>query len=205
MAPIRKAETMTPTDLWYIAEWVGILGTIAAIVGGGLAAWKGIVEWKRATLQRTDELTQRKDALKQRKQEFRQKQAVFARDIIKDIFGDRRARNALTMLDFWEDDYEDTNSARFHVTRADLHPALHSFDSEDEVKATFIKRCFESLYDHLEQVENLLEVGVLNIADIDTAFRYYMKNALERDIEHLQFFVDFDYPKAKRFQLRFKP
>ena len=195
---------MTPTDLWYISQWVGVLGTIAAIVGGGLAAWKAIVEWKRATLQRADELAQRKDALRQRKQEFRQKQAIFARELIKDIFSDKRARHALTMLDFWEDKYEDLNGAKHHVTRPELQPALACEDCADEDKATFIRRCFESLYDHLEQAENLLEVNLLNISDIDTTFRYYMRRALEDDIKHPDFYVRYDYPKARRFVERFK-
>ena len=142
--------------------------------------------------------------MKQRKQEFRQKQAIFARELIKDIFSDRRARNALTMLDFSDDTYEDVNGAEYHVTRPELQPALGYEDCADEKKATFIRRCFESLYDHLEQAEILLEVNVLNISDIDTTFRYYMRRALEDDIKHPDFYVRYDYPKARHFVERFK-
>jgi hypothetical protein len=194
---------MSAIFLWYLGEFVKVLGTAVAIFAGIVAAWKAIAEWKRATLQRADELKQRELELHQQKQEFRQKQALFAREIIKDIFDDKRARNALTMLDFREDEYEDINGARYEVERPELKPALCDSKSEDEDKAIFIKRCFESLYDHLEQVENLLEVGVLNVEDIAPAFRYYMQKALHGDIQHLEFFDAFDYPKAKRFAMRF--
>ncbi len=194
---------MSAIFLWYLGEFVKVLGTAVAIFAGIVAAWKAIAEWKRATLQRADELKQRELELHQQKQEFRQKQALFAREIIKDIFDDKRARNALTMLDFREDEYEDINGARYDVGRPELKPALCDSKSEDEDKAIFIKRCFESLYDHLEQVENLLEVGVLNVEDIAPAFRYYMQKALHGDIQHLEFFDAFDYPKAKRFAMRF--
>jgi len=194
---------MSPIFLWYLGEFVKVLGTAVAIFAGIVAAWEAIEEWRRATLQRADELKQRELELAQQKQEFRQKQAIFAREIIKDIFDDKRARNALTMLDFWEDEYEDINGARYEVKRPELKSALCDSQSGDEDKAIFIKRCFESLYGHLEQVENLLEVGVLNVADIETAFRYYMQKALRSDIRHLEFFDAFDYPKAKRFVMRF--
>ena len=194
---------MSPIFLWCLGEFVKVFGTAVAIFAGIVAAWKAIEEWKRATLQRADELKQRELELAQQKQEFRQKQAIFAREIIKDIFDDKRARNALTMLDFWEDEYEDINGARYDVKRPELKSALCDSESEDEDKAIFIKRCLESLYGHLEQVENLLEVGVLNVADIETAFRYYMQKALLGDIRHLESFDAFDYPKAKRFAMRF--
>ena len=108
---------MSSIFLWYLGELVKVLGTAVAIFAGIAAAWKAIEEWKRATLQRADELKQRQLELTQQKQEFRQKQAIFAREIIKDIFDEKRARNALTMLDFWEDEYEDINGARYEVKR----------------------------------------------------------------------------------------
>jgi hypothetical protein len=191
---------MNSLYLWYLAQWVNVLGTVAAIGGGGLAAWKAISEWKRATLQRADELRQREEELQQRKQEFRQKQAVFARDTIKDIFADKRAFNALTMLDFDEYDFEDVEKRkRHHIVRQELQPVLRMDSIGDPAKETFIRRSFEGLYDHLEQVQNLLDVDVLNLADIETTFRYYMRSALEPDIEHLKFFEDFDYPGTARF------
>jgi|GEM_PF-1581169 len=194
---------MNSFHLWYVAQSVNVLGTIAAIVGGGIAAWKAISEWKRATLQRADELKQREQELDQRRHEFRQKQAVFARDIIKDVFADKRAFDALTMLDFLEETYLDpkTNKSH-HISRKDLRPALvEGIDDQDrdEDKDTFIRRAFEGLYDHLEQVQNLVDVGVLNLEDLSTAFRFYMQRALSEEVKHIEFLREFDYPKTEHF------
>jgi hypothetical protein len=183
---------MTPISLWYLGEWVKLIATLVAAFGGVLAALKAVSEWRRATLQRAEELDQRK-------REFRQKQAVFARDIIKDIFADERAFNALTMLDFPKYRYKDPEKKKQHyVRREDLRPALVA-GIKNQDKENFIRRSFEGLYDHLEQIQNLLDVGVINLDDIDTTFAFYMRRALEDDIEHLKFLDEFEYPKTKRF------
>jgi len=193
-----------PSVLWYLSQTIGILGTLAVIIGGGIAAYKATDELKRARLQRADELEQRREALEQRKQEFRQKQAMFARDIIKDILTDSRASDALMMLDFDEYDYNDAEKNKMHhIKRRELQRVLKlepiPESERDRDKETFISKSFERLYDYLEQVQNLIDVGVLNITDLETTFRYYMRNALETDVEHTKFFADFDYPGAERF------
>ena len=181
--------------MWWLGEVADFFSKLVASVGGVVIAWKGVAEWKRATLQRADEL-------RQRELEFRQKQAVFSRDVIKDVFADQRARNALAMLDFWEHTHQDADGKQYHVHRNQLQPVLRGASSGDDGVDWFIRQSFESLYDHLEQVENLLEVGVLNVADIDSTFRYYMQKASQDDIVHLEFLDSFDYPKAKRFMRR---
>jgi hypothetical protein len=190
--------------LWYLSQSIGILGTLAVIIGGGIAACKAIDELGRARLQRADELHQRKQALKQREREFRQKQAMFARDIIKDIFADNRASDALMMLDFDEYDYNDAEKNKtHHIKREELQRVLRiepiPDSEEDAEKETFIRKCFERLYDQLEQLQNLLDVGVLNLADLESTFGYYMRKALKPDVEHTKFFKDFDYPGVERF------
>jgi hypothetical protein len=193
-----------PSIVWYLSQLVGIVGTLGAVVAGSIAAYKAIIELKRARLQRADELDQRKEALEQRKQEFRQKQAMFARDIIKDIQADKRASDALMMLDFGEYDYTDAEKNKtHHIKRGEIQRVLLSQEIPEEErdpdKETFIRKSFERLYDHLEQVQNLLDVGVLNLADLETTLRYYMRIALEPDIEHMWFFDEFEYPGVKRF------
>ena len=193
-----------PSFIWYLSQFVGVVGTLAAVVAGSIAAYKAITEMKRARLQRADELEERKEALKQRKQEFRQKQAMFARDIIKDIQSDKRALDALMMLDFEKYDYTDAEKSKtHHIRRAELQRILLlqpiPEEEHDPDKETFVRKSFERLYDHLEQVQNLLGVGVLNLEDFQTTFAYYMRRALEKDVEHLEFFDKFEYPGAKRF------
>jgi hypothetical protein len=60
------------------------------------------------------------------------------------------------------------------------------------------------LYDHLEQIEHLISLKVLNFDDVKTPFRYYIQNALRPAIRHIKFLDYFDYPDAKAFLSRFE-
>jgi hypothetical protein len=62
---------------------------------------------------------------------------------------------------------------------------------------------FEALYDHLEEIEKLVSLEIINFEDLETAFRYYMVRALRPDIEHFAFLDYYDYPNAKAFLNRF--
>lgn len=83
----------------------GILTTAAAVFG----VYKVLEEWRRSAGQRAEEL-----ALRQR--EYRQKQVVFARQTIKEIFADPRARTALKLLDWESATYEDDKGESFVIT-----------------------------------------------------------------------------------------
>jgi hypothetical protein len=67
----------------------------------------------------------------------------------------------------------------------------------------FVRTRFEALYDHLEQVEHLIDLGVLAIDDVETAFRYYMVRDIRPTIQHFAFLDYYDYPRARKFLLRF--
>ena len=71
-------------------------------------------------------------------------------------------------------------------------------------KEVFIRTRFEALYDHLEQIEHLISLDIVNFADVDIPFRYYMVNLLSPDIQHTEFLDYFDYPGAKAFAFRFQ-
>jgi Asp-tRNA(Asn)/Glu-tRNA(Gln) amidotransferase C subunit len=188
---------MTPIQVWFISQWLTVGSAVAATCGGLVAAFKAIAEWRRATLQRRDELRQK--AL-----EFRHKQAVFSRDLIKDIFGDAWSRAALRMLDWDLNDYEDVKGTKYEISRAEVKRALRTSELHFSDTEVYIRTCFESLYDYLEQLENLIRLEVINFQDIETTFRYYAVRAVRPDTDHSSFFVYYDYPKAKQFIDRFQ-
>lgn len=188
---------MTPIEMWLFSQWITVGSAVVATGGGLVAAFKAVSEWKRATLQRRDEL-------RQRELEFRHKQAVFSRDLIKDIFGDTCSRAALRMLDWDLNDYEDGKLAKYEISRAEVKHALRATNLRFSDKEVYIRSCFESLYDYLEQLENLIRLEVINFEDIETTFRYYMIRVVRPDTEHFDFFVFYDYPRAKQFIDRFQ-
>jgi hypothetical protein len=188
----------------HIKIWVDVAVGSLTLVAAPFAAYRGLEEWRRATEQRREELL-----LRQR--EFRHKQATFARELVKDIFDDKKARAALKMLDWLYEVYVDEDEQEHEIRRAEVQSALRVTQSVLQGNETlsekdvFIRNCFEALYNYLEQLENLIDLQVVNFEDIGTVFRYYMTRALRPDVAHLSFLDFYDYPRAKKFLLRFAP
>jgi Asp-tRNA(Asn)/Glu-tRNA(Gln) amidotransferase C subunit len=188
---------MTSVEMWFVSQWITVGSAVVATGGGLVAAFKAVSEWKRATLQRRDEL-------QQRELEFRHKQAVFSRDLIKDIFGDTWSRAALRMLDWDLNDYEDGKGTKYEISRGEVKHALRATNLQFSDKEVYIRTCFEALYDYLEQLENLIRLDVINFEDIETTFRYYIVRIVRPDTEHFEFFAFYDYPRTKQFIDRFQ-
>jgi len=180
-----------------IETWVKIIGAAAAI----FASFKALAEWRRSTQQRREE-----HALRQR--EYRQKQAVFGRELTREVFSDPKARTALRMLDYFDREYVDEDTgAKYRIRRDfDVQPAMRPYSTENPFTAAevFVRTRFESLYDHLEQIEHLIKLDVVEFEDVETAFRYYMIRAIGPKIEHFAFLDSDDYPRAKDFLRRFE-
>jgi len=174
---------MDPLQIKIVVEIVGGSITAGAAVFGVI---KGLQEWHRATEQRKEELLLRR-------REFRHKQAMFAKELVKEVFQDKKARAALKMLDWLRSHYEDEQGRKYEIRRAEIQSALRTTEevlSGREAlsdKDVFIRTCFESLYDHFEELENLIKVEIINFDDIETAFRYYMIRLLRQDVRHLGF------------------
>jgi hypothetical protein len=173
------------------------------IVAAPFAAYKALKEWGRS-------IEQRKEELKLRQREFRHRQAVFARDLMKEVFQDKRARSALRMLDWLRTEYQDESGEKYVVRRSEVQHALRTTRevcSGKEAlsdKEEFIRNCFERLYDYWEQIEELIKLEVVNFEDLETVFRYYVLHILRPDVWHPGFLETYDYPRARGFISRFE-
>jgi len=183
---------ISATELATLQSLVTIIGGCIAAGAAIIVTFKALAEWRRAIEQRKEELT-----LRQR--EFRHKQATFARDLVKEVFADKKSRAALTLLDWLRADYEDDDGEKHEIRREEVQNAMRTSQLKFTDKEKFIRTRFEALYDYLEQIENLIELAVITFDDIETTFRYYMVRALRPEIRHLDFLNYYDYPKAKTF------
>jgi hypothetical protein len=180
-----------------IQALVAIIGGTIAAAGVLFASFKAIIEWQRATEQRQEEL-------KLRQQEFRHKQAMFARELTREVFSDPKARAALKMLDSLSFEYAADDGTKHRVRREELQPALRTSGLKFTDEQKFIRASFEALYDQLEQLEQMIGLELINFEDIETVFRYHMRRALEPDVRHFDFLDEYDYPRAKQFLQRFE-
>jgi hypothetical protein len=197
-----QSQGFFPTEF---KDWVIIVGTIATALGVVIGVWKGLAEWRSSTKKRREEL-------KYREREFRHKQAVYARDIMNEVFNDSRARDALAMLDWLRKKFKTEDGEILEVRRNEIQLALRAPGQRPAGDSTslrfakvevFIRTRFEALYDHLEEIEKLVSLEIINFEDLETAFRYYMVRALRPEIEHFAFLDYYDYPNAKAFLNRF--
>jgi hypothetical protein len=187
---------MLAQDLAAAESWVKIIGGAITAAAAIVAAFKALTEWRRSTEQRAEEL-------RLRQREFRHKQAMFARDLISEVFADAKARAALRMLDWTEFDHTDEARTTYTVKQDEIKSAMNPKRAADD-KQVFIRTRFEALYDHLEQLEHLISLGIVDFDDVRIPFRYYMRNLLSPDIQHIEFLDYFDYPGAKAFAFRFQ-
>jgi hypothetical protein len=178
---------------------VKIVGGIIAAGAAVFATSKGLAEWRRSTEQRRDEL-----ALRQR--EYRHKQAVFGREIVREIFADPKSHAALMMLAWPEAGrvYKDDDGTKYQICKDSVQSAMRVDNLTFTDSESLIRMRFEALYENLEQVENLIQLGILAFEDIETAFRYYLVRALRPSIQHFAFLDQYDYSLAKKFLLRFE-
>ena len=65
--------------------WVDVAVGALTIVAAPFAAYKALTEWNRAT-------EQRKEELKLRQREFRHRQATFARELVREVFQDKKPK-----------------------------------------------------------------------------------------------------------------
>jgi len=182
-----------------VKVWVEIVTGVVTVIGVPAAGVKALWEWQRSTEHRKEELSQRR-------QEFRQKQAIFARALVREVFADPKARAALNMLDWKRDSYPGDNGEMHEIHFDEVKHAMRGYDMNFSEKEKFMRKRFEALYDHLEEIEQLISVRVVNFEDVKTAFGFYAQLILQDEelrAAHLQFLDDFDYPRARAFLLRF--
>jgi hypothetical protein len=193
-------DSFVPKDL---KDWVITVGTGVTIIGVLLTSWIALAEWHQAT--------------KQRKIEYRHKQAVYAREITKEIFNDPKARAALQMLDWSRKSYKSDEGESLIIRRNAVQSALRAPQPNSQVHTrlkfskdeAFIRTRFEALYDRFEELERLIQLDIVNFEDIQTAFRYYVVRIQRDDVQHVDFLVYYDYPNVQkllsRFEEDFKP
>lgn len=180
-----------------IETWVKIAGGAAAAAAALVAAFRGISEWRRANAQREEELK-----LKQR--EFRHKQALMARDLVKEIFGDKSSRAALDMLDWWQGNYQDGAGRNHFINRDRIRAEMRIDSPPHDETGKIIRGCFDSLLTYLEQLERMIRLEVVQFGDVETAFRYHMVSLHRSSLGHREFCETYDYPEAARFFARFE-
>lgn len=160
------------------------LGIPAVLV----AAFKGIAEIRSNT--------------REKKRENRHKQAAAARDILKDLFSNERARAAMQMLDWSGRNYTDGTSS-FTIHTNELAPALRTHDAiflgPEGEKQKYIRDCFEEFYDKVLLMEHYVNIDFLHFSDVAVPLAYYAQIIVRSPSTYHPFLKDYGYEGALAF------
>jgi hypothetical protein len=176
------------------SSFLGAATSIVGVLGGLVAAYMAIVQFRRSTDQRREDL--------------RWRRAEMAKTCVDEIRRDPLANSALKMLDWTGLKYPrpsggETGQIDHAQRRAALRTTETQFASNDD--GPFIRDAFDALFDGFERMEHLIRIDLIEFADVGPPFRYYVKklaSSMERaPIE--AFLVAYEFDLASRFLGRF--
>jgi hypothetical protein len=173
-----------------IMDLIQVLSWMAAIAAGIVAASKAL----RETRENRD----------LRREELRWRKAQLAREVLKDIRDNPAIRSAGLMLDWTGREFEILPGIRASITWPEMNHALRTQSNGGfSDKEAFIRDCFDSLFDTLEQVEHYLRTGLIEFEDVSFPLEYYVAQLREREDVIYPFLAEYGYDLGKPFLERF--
>jgi hypothetical protein len=143
-------------NLFQAAAW------IVAATGGLVAAFKAIVEMRKATEQRIADQ--------------RWKQAEMAKKCIDELFNRCLASCAMKMLDWDGREYKCDSrktgpiSADFRRMALRTEKTVFSPASDEQ----FVRDAFDELFDGFERLEHFVQINLIQFEDVENQFSYYV-------------------------------
>lgn len=172
-----------------LEEILKVVTLFIGAVGGVIAAFKAVTEMQHN--------------LRQKRIEHRWQQTSQAREFLKDIKNDYRASSALQMLDWSGRSYDIGLNETATITFDEVEAGLRTSNLSFTRKESFIRDCFDALYDHFETIEHFIRHNFVTFDDVSTPLEYYVDKIHSRDC-HARFMREYGYELALAFAERFR-
>jgi hypothetical protein len=132
---------------------------LVAAVGGPIAAFWALVQWR--------------DSINQRKREHRWRQSEIGRQLINELFdADADAGAALEILDGERHHLDIRGGNTVTVSSDDISKAL-TITADKCDKSRQIRRVFDALFYHLERIQHMIDIGLVTHEDVLKPTQYY--------------------------------
>jgi hypothetical protein len=168
-------------------EWLQLGLLLLGIVGGLLAAIKGLVDLR---------------------ENLRWKRANAAKEFLTEIHDHHLASQAVTMLDYHDSkhDYEIKDHGKESISYETVLLSLNKEQKEDldEVE-TFIRDCFDWFFYYIDRIEHYICIKLIKFEDIGPVFKPYVK-LIERETDkaiYVNFINGHEYELAVKFWGRY--
>lgn len=170
---------------------IGIVTLIVAAIGLGFTVYSIKEASRRAT-------QEREAALQQAKRDLGWRKTVEAQAAIRRLLDDKRASNAMTMLD-WDGERFPVGERPSPIKRDDVIDALRvrmSGDLPDQ--QLFIREAFNSLFTNLEMIQQSIKAKIFELEDIEFPISYYVRKMKDADIETFKMYMThYEFTKAQ--------
>ncbi|MFQ6029289.1 MAG: hypothetical protein ACE5Q6_17575 [Dehalococcoidia bacterium] len=172
-----------------LKDWAQIVAWLVASVGGVMAAFRAVVEMRRAREQRDEDL--------------RWRQAREAKGLMDEMEGDSWASNAMQMLDWTGREYEIAEGKRAIIDTDTMRAALRTHPETFNDVEVYIRDCFDHFFDWLEQLEHFVAISLVRFEDLEDGVDYYVERLAWSPQVYQEFMRTYHYDKALRFLDRF--
>jgi len=168
---------------------IGIVTLIVAAVGLRFTVYSIKDASRRAS-------EERNAALQQAKHDLRWRQTVEAQAAIRRLLDDRRAFDAMTMLD-WDGERLPVGENDFK--RGDVVDALKANENYSKPPRSFIRAAFDAFFTHLELIEQAIKAKIFTLDDVKFPINYYVRKMQEADVEVFKAYTTkYEFKKAQK-------
>jgi hypothetical protein len=147
------------------ADWSELATAVVAAIG--LAATVGSI-WA-ASYRASRE---RKAALDQAGRDQTWRQTVEAQAAVRRLLDDKRAFEAMSMLDYWDGQTFPTVG---EITKEDILNALQAVGPGFDQKQAFVRAAMDSLFSHFELIQQGIDAKIYMLEDVKFPIDYYIK------------------------------
>lgn len=179
------------------------LAALVASIGGVVGIFKVVVEMKRANQQRERENTERQERRQLAERELRWRQAEMCKRLIDAIFSDKKATDALDILDYESITLPVTGSKTISTQHGKLAHNLRIVDLTLTEEDLFVRTRFDALLQHFLHLENYIAVDLIIEEDVRTLFEYYAFRCAAHKAALNEYADAFGFQSAVRFLNRF--
>lgn len=168
-----------------------LLVWLAAVLVGFFGIRRGLEETRQNRLERVQER-------EHRQRELRWQKAKLAREALRDLFGNRKARDAMQMMDWSGRSYEVAPNSFETVSSDEFRSALRIINLGFSDKEQYVRDCFDELLDGFELIEHYLRTGLVKFEDVHFPLEYHVKklkkfgDAVSPFIQEYEFFYAAD-------------
>ena len=173
----------TTKDWIQVITWlIGAFGVVSTAILGVIAAFR---------------------AIRTREEELRWKKSNLAQQLLLRLESDQTVKTVFEMMDLTSD-IVDIGNGPEKITKDDIVQSFLAGDGKFKDKDIPIRKCFDSLFTHLEHIQHNINERNILPNDVKYFFPYHIKNLLnitdEKEIALVpQYLAHYDFHLAKQF------